>query len=73
MKPSQEVKINQDVTSEGRTDKVPDILSNMTNYESDSIDSDNYETESEESQKGAKKDKKKVGKCDSNNNVFDLK
>ena len=39
----------RDVTSEGGTDKVPDILSNITNYESDSIDSDNYETESEES------------------------
>ena len=63
----------RDVTSEGRSDKVPDILSNITNYESDSIDSDNYETESEESQKGAKKDKKKVGKCDSNNTVFDMK
>ena len=46
----------------------------MPNYESDSIDSDNYETESEESQKTTKKDKKKVGKLESSStNVFEKK
>ena len=49
-------------------------MSQMPNHESDSIDSDNYETESEESQKMAKKDKKKVGKLDSSStNVFEKK